>query len=231
MVVTIAIFVAAIFTSGLGYAVATAAGAGKTSALVVAQVVMGAAVLVYGLAFRATLPAHERRTMVLTKVSVGTAIGIGLAVAVASRIGIGIVNAVGLWVDPSLCQQFNDVALDQQDTPLMWHKILIAVSLVVLAPFGEELVFRGILLRGLVRVMTFPVAAVVSGVMFGLAHQNYWIAWPLILGICLFGAVAAAIYRRYGYGTSVATHAFFNAVVAVFLFVEIDTTPTDCTTG
>ncbi len=228
---TIVIFIAAIITSGVGYAVARSAGAGETSALVVAQVVMGAAVLVFGLLYRQTLPRHERRAMVLTKVGIGSAIGIGLAVAVAARVGMGIINAIALQLDPSLCKTFNDVALDQKDTPLLWHKILIAVSLVLLAPLGEELVFRGILLRGLVRAMSFPLAALVAGVLFGLAHQNYWIAWPLILGICLFGVVASVIYRRYGYGTSVATHAFFNAVVAVFLFVGIDTGTTDCPSG
>lgn len=227
----VVIFVAAIFAAGIAYGVAKGVGAGETSALVVAQIALGATILALGLGFRAALPAHERRAMTAGKVSLGKALALAVGVALAARIGIGIINATAEAIDPSLCKKFTEVALDQADTPALWHKIMIAFALVVLAPLGEELVFRGILLRGLVRVMAFPVAAIISGVLFGLAHQNYWIAWPLILGICLFGMVAAVIYRRFGYPMAVLTHAVFNGIAAIFLFVEIETAREDCPTA
>ena len=90
----------------------------------------------------------------------------------------------------------------------------------VIAPLGEELIFRGLLLRGLAMRMRFPLAAVVSGVLFAVLHPQYWTIWPLIIGISIFGIAAAFVYRRWGYPASVTMHATFNALAAVALFVD-----------
>ena len=100
-----------------------------------------------------------------------------------------------------------------------------------LSALAEELVFRGLLLRGLVRRMRFPMAAVISGVVFGLAHLEYWTLWPLLVGICGFGIAAAFVYRTMGFAANVTMHAVFNGIAAVFLFSDfgIDQSSLTCT--
>lgn len=48
--------------------------------------------------------------------------------------------------------------------------VLVALAVVVLAPAGEELVFRGLLLRSLARRMPVPAAVGVSGAAFAAVH-------------------------------------------------------------
>ncbi len=70
------------------------------------------------------------------------------------RIVAGVLLSIGQAVDPSLCHEL--LTLDDAVPSVMWHKVLLAISLIVLAPLGEELVFRGLLLRGLVRGSRSP---------------------------------------------------------------------------
>ena len=223
LIVPIAFAIAA-----FAYGVLVAAGLASDSAEAIANVVSGAAIIGFGLRRFAALPPFERRLVWTPKIhpAVGALIGAGLALAL--RIVVGMVVAVGEAIDPSLCEKLLD--LGTQDPTVLWHKIALTFALVVLAPLGEELVFRGLLLRGLVRRMRFPLAAVVSGVVFAVAHAQYWTLWPLLIGISIFGVTAAWVYRRWGLPANVAMHAVFNAVVAVTLFTDlgVDSGGTDC---
>ncbi len=177
------------------------------------------AILGFGLLARARLPAHERRQTLSLRWSLPAALAIGLALGIAARIAIGIVVSVGQAVDSSVCRKLLELD-DELVPPALWHKVLLTLALVVLAPLGEELVFRGLFLRGLVRRMSFPIAAVISGVVFSVAHPQYWTLWPLLIGISLFGIVAAFVYRTMGYPANVMMHAVFNGIAAMFLFSD-----------
>jgi len=202
----------------IAYAVLVAAGASDDSAGAVAQVVGGLAIL--GLGFRAysRLPGHERRQVLAPRRSIGACVLVGVGLAFVLRLVAGILISVGQSLDPGLCREL--LTLDDAIPTVLWQKVLLAVSLVVLAPLGEELVFRGLLLRGLARRVTFPAAAVISGVAFALLHPQYWTIWPLLIAISIFGIVAAYVYRRLGYPANVAMHVTFNLVTAIFLFSD-----------
>jgi membrane protease YdiL (CAAX protease family) len=100
---------------------------------------------------------------------------------------------------------------------------LIGALTVVIVPVVEELFFRGLILRALVRLFRVagPVvgpalAMVVTGVVFGLAHLETL----QLLGLAVFGIVLSAM--AYGFrrlGPSVLAHATFNliAILAVGL--------------
>jgi membrane protease YdiL (CAAX protease family) len=83
-------------------------------------------------------------------------------------------------------------------------------------PAQEELFFRGLLLRALDRRLAGlgrrlgPAAAVVlTGVAFGLAHEEGWI---LAVGLGVFGAVLAAMAEIFDrLGPSIVAHGAFNA--------------------
>ncbi len=98
---------------------------------------------------------------------------------------------------------------------------VIAVATVVFAPAMEELFFRGLVLKGLVRVCTplgavgrgravaVVVAVVLDGLLFGLAHGE----WVQLAGLASFGIVLAAIsYRTGRQGMNMVAHASFNLV-------------------
>jgi membrane protease YdiL (CAAX protease family) len=101
---------------------------------------------------------------------------------------------------------------------------LIAVLTVAVAPFFEELFFRGLLLRGLLRVlqvsdarrigrwMGVGAALVLDGVLFAGAHAE----WQQFAGLALFGVLLAFISWRTGrQGMNMVAHASFNLVTVV----------------
>ncbi len=107
--------------------------------------------------------------------------------------------------------------------------LLIALATVILAPFMEELFFRGLLFKGLARLFTpvqfgatrargvgVVVAVVVDGLLFGLAHGE----WVQLAGLALFGMVLATVsYRTGRLGMNMVSHATFN-LVAVLVILQ-----------
>jgi membrane protease YdiL (CAAX protease family) len=98
----------------------------------------------------------------------------------------------------------------------------LVASLVVLAciaaPVVEELTFRGFLFNAILRYFPSWVAALVSGVLFGLAHSATGAGSiaPLAAG----GIVLAVVYYRSGSLTaSILTHALFNTFTVVVVLV------------
>lgn len=89
------------------------------------------------------------------------------------------------------------------------------------APVVEELFFRGLLLRSLLKRLVpigprlAPVVSiVVSAVAFGLAHQE----GLQLLGLAAFGVVLGALAYRFGrLGPGMAAHAAFNTAAIVTL--------------
>jgi membrane protease YdiL (CAAX protease family) len=84
----------------------------------------------------------------------------------------------------------------------------------VLAPFAEELVFRGLLLNALWRYLPFWPAAVLSGLAFAGAHGEVSAIVPLWGG----GMVLAYVYARTRALTaSMLAHGAFNAINVVLI--------------
>lgn len=77
----------------------------------------------------------------------------------------------------------------------------------VIAPLLEELLFRGVILGGLLRRMDPWWAILWSSVIFAVAHLNPWQAMPAFLMGCLFGWI---YYRTGSYWTIGGMHAFNN---------------------
>ena len=100
--------------------------------------------------------------------------------------------------------------------------VIIAIATVLLAPAAEELFFRGLLLKALVRLFTplgagpggvravgVVLAVILDGLLFGLAHGE----WVQLAGLAVFGMVLAAVsYRTGRLGMNTVAHATFNLV-------------------
>lgn len=85
----------------------------------------------------------------------------------------------------------------------------------VIAPFSEELFFRGLIFGGLAQRMPVAVAAIVSALLFALLHGIGVLAPIFILGLGL-----AYVYRRTGtIWASMATHSLVNTVSLTLLFL------------
>lgn len=101
------------------------------------------------------------------------------------------------------------------------YLIATLVTAVIAAPIIEELVFRGLVLRGLLSRMRPMFAIAAQGVLFGLAHVdpvrgagNIGLAFVLS-GVGVAFGVAAYLARRLG--PTVIAHAIFNGVVMVIV--------------
>jgi membrane protease YdiL (CAAX protease family) len=92
--------------------------------------------------------------------------------------------------------------------------IAFGVLAVLIAPFVEELAFRGFLFNVVLRYTPLWVAALVSGAIFGLSHGSLSAFVPLAAS----GVVLAYVYYFTGSLTaSMLTHALFNAINLVLL--------------
>ncbi|MGZ8762466.1 MAG: CPBP family intramembrane glutamic endopeptidase [Acidimicrobiia bacterium] len=96
-------------------------------------------------------------------------------------------------------------------------QILFAIGVVVVAPAIEELVYRGLLLRSLLRRLSPAAAIFVSGVVFGLAHvlldPGAYVALPAIAAMGVISAVLAV--RSGELSRSIFFHAGFNLLTTI----------------
>ena len=147
--------------------------------------------------------------------------------AVGIVIGVGGQILVGLMYLPfrSHIHNFNGPTTKLTGAAHGGGFVVIAVLTVVGAPFFEELFFRGLVLKGLVRVLT-PIGAtpgrartlgvagavVLDGLIFGLAHGEL----VQLAGLATFGAILAVIsYRTGRLGMNMVAHASFNLVAVL----------------
>jgi hypothetical protein len=107
--------------------------------------------------------------------------------------------------------------------------VVIAIATVLLAPAAEELFFRGLLLKSLVRLFTplnaagrarvagVVLAVIADGLLFGAAHGE----WVQFAGLAGFGIVLAAIsYRTGRLGMNMVAHATFNLIAIIAIAVN-----------
>jgi uncharacterized protein len=87
--------------------------------------------------------------------------------------------------------------------------VLSVAAVIVAAPFGEELFFRGFLFGSLRARLSFFPAAAISGLVFGLFHVQ-----PLLVAVmvCVGIALAYLYERRRSLAVCIAAHAVFNLI-------------------
>ena len=198
--------------------IAEAAGASDDSVSAIATFAGSGVILLVAVALVRVLPPAQRRVTVGTKGRLWPGVGLGLAVGLGCVVASGAVIAAGTEIDSGAKQALED--LDISVGVAWWQMMLTVIALVVFAPLGEELLFRGLEVRGLVRVMPFALAAPLSGIIFTAAHLDAYLVWPRAVALILVGWVLAWIYRQRGLVGSLAAHATVNTVAAVALIVQ-----------
>jgi membrane protease YdiL (CAAX protease family) len=147
--------------------------------------------------------------------------GLGLACFVGERVLLVGIAALLTRLDidvPSVQGSFRAIAENRATAPIL------VLTAVLLAPVGEELLFRGVLYQGLRARMGFWAAALASAAVFTLAHLGDG-SGPLadliiIAGILPLGVVFAAVMERRGTLLACAvTHAVYNACGVALLIL------------
>ena len=135
-------------------------------------------------------------------------------VILAAAIAIGMNGVLTLTELYRFSPTFQRVSEMQFDTPV-WLGI---ISYGILAPLGEEIVFRGVVYGQLRKVLKVPYAVVLSGLAFGLFHGN------LVQAVyaTVIGCLLALVYEWYG---TIAAPMLFHSVANLFVYVMLELFP------
>lgn len=142
--------------------------------------------------------------------------------ALAVAVGVAVVF-LGGWLTQWLAQgqEF------QQDVSTMGMgvgvgmRLLLGALVVIVAPLVEELLFRGVLLSGLMRRMHVVWAVLFSALLFGCVHlPDFKFAWYPVPALALFGAVLAILrLKSRSLWIPVTAHATNNLIGVIAWFV------------
>ncbi len=199
-------------------AMADSFGASSDTVSAVGAFVGSGVILLGALVLVRILPSAQRRVALATKGRTGSTAWIGFGIGLACLTGSAMVISAGMAIDPGAKRALEE--LDVSIGSTWWHATLVVIALVVFAPAGEELLFRGLALRGLVRLMPLAIAAPASGLLFTAAHLDAWLIWPRAVALVLVGWALAWLYRWRGMLAAVVAHATVNAIAAVALIAQ-----------
>jgi membrane protease YdiL (CAAX protease family) len=105
------------------------------------------------------------------------------------------------------------------------YVVALVIAAVVAAPIVEEMVFRGVVLRGLSSRLPIVLAILLQGVLFGAAHidpvrgaGNIGLV-SVLSGVGIAFGIAAHLLRRIG--PTIVAHALFNGVVLIVVLTGV----------
>lgn len=139
--------------------------------------------------------------------------------AIGTQIAIA---AIVLLLDIPIASNVEEVSSSDIDRSYLVATVITAV---IAAPLVEEMVFRGVVMRGLLSKMGPFLAIPLQGVLFGVAHVDPVRGWGNVgLAIVLSGvgiAFGAAAYLVRRVGATVVAHAIFNGVVMIIVLTGV----------
>ena len=135
--------------------------------------------------------------------------------------GLGL--ALGVRLAPTLVPDKDTFPLQDLFTS-PGAALAIATFAVTLAPFMEELIFRGFIFAILEKTFGVTTAVVASAALFALSHvPEYWGAWNHVLLVSLVGLTLSLTRARTGSLTpSIIMHTAYNLVLVTILYFETD---------
>jgi hypothetical protein len=95
--------------------------------------------------------------------------------------------------------------------------LYIVLGAITIGPVFEEIIFRGIILKGLLTRYSVKVSILLSSLMFGLIHLKPEQIWGAILLGLFFGFI---YFKTKSVGTVILLHSFANICVFVFKYFQ-----------
>lgn len=142
-----------------------------------------------------------------------------IGLAVPAFIGYFMVSMLLTYAAQMLISSFNvEQAQDIGFTKVGTNLEIIAafISLVVLTPIFEEVIFRGVLFKGLRKRLPFWAGAIITSVIFAVAHGQWNVAvdtFALSLVLCYLVEKSGSILP------AILLHALKNSLAFVLLFI------------
>ncbi len=135
-----------------------------------------------------------------------------------------LVTALGSILSTVLHLKIQELAVQVYLHMRGWQKLLFALFAIVVGPVTEEFVFRVFLFNAMRKWWGFWPGAVVSSLLFGLAHAQQPFTGTMLLALSLplaiGGIVLCVIYARTGSALSnMITHAAFNGLSLLLITV------------
>lgn len=133
-----------------------------------------------------------------------------------------VVSLVAAFVPSLNLQQEQNIGFNNPSGAL--QLAMAFISLVVLPPIAEETVFRGFMYTGLRSKLTFPIAAIITSVLFAIGHLQIGQGTPLlwVAGIDTFVLSMVLCYIREKTGSiwpTLGIHMVKNLIAFVFLYI------------
>lgn len=116
-------------------------------------------------------------------------------------------------------EAINEASIDRT------YVVSLVIAAVIAAPIVEEMVFRGVVLRGLCSRLPVVLAVAVQGLLFGAAHVDPVrgagnVGLVLVLsGVGIAFGIASHLLRRIG--PTIVAHALFNAAVLLVVLTGL----------
>lgn|GEM_PF-1860736 len=131
---------------------------------------------------------------------------------------LGIIASILINLIYPMKQEIPDLVKMLLETGTLPFKIFIAISLMVFAPIGEELLFRGFLFGALRKRFSVKWAVIISGAIFGGMHFSIQGFPALFIG----GMGFALLYNKYGnILINMIAHCAWNSVVVLLAFLVL----------
>ena len=130
---------------------------------------------------------------------------------VLSMLFHGLMTMISPGFDPDQAQDIGFTA-DQSGVGL----IIVFISLVVIPPVVEEVLFRGFVFRGFLKSLNPVVAAILTSAIFGLAHGQWNVGvdtFALSLALCYLA------YKTNSLWPSILLHSLKNLIAFILVFV------------
>ena len=118
-----------------------------------------------------------------------------------------------LFPDLAEPQNVSNIIAETQTT---WEIIAVVISVAILAPLGEELLFRGYIYHSLAPYYSPMVSMLFTSLVFGAMHLDFLRFIPLSIVGLFLNMVAVKSKSLYG---SMAMHAAWNMVMVIMLLV------------
>ena len=131
---------------------------------------------------------------------------------ILSSVLILVATKIFPWFDANQAQQTGFSQLNSR-----YEYIIAFVTLVVAAPVAEEVIFRGYLFGRLRNFVPFWVAAIVTSVLFGLAHGT----WNVAIDVFALSMISCLLRESTGnIWASILIHMLKNGIAFYILFIN-----------